>query len=401
MAWTAMAGKHTFVVPDEHQARALADAFVAFGYPLVMAGPHDMSRFVPEWDSDRAVTDWTVTVVDEGPYATDAQGSREWEAVSRSARMLAREHRGYFLLGVEFDVGQLATMNPGRDLETHRNPGARPARPAPRPPAAAFTHATLTLECEPPQGSGVDLGRLREVPWASLEHAYGPAEDIPALIQGLVRDDGEWNELHGELIGGMVLHQGSCYSATPHVIPFLARLIGSDALPAGRRADLYRDLLYAATRYGNSLLTDADGAAARGRQPFPAPWTLEVRDAVRAATPALLARWNREPSLIKVLLASLAGLFPEHGAAFRDEIRQVAAGSPGSGVAVFSDLLAALADDDAERAGRPAELLADGLGGAELADLDALQLPMQIRVTNIVWQACLHIAVPRAPTRDT
>jgi predicted alpha/beta-hydrolase family hydrolase len=80
MAWTAMAGKHTFVVPDEHRARALADAFVAFGYPLVMAGPHDMSRFVPEWDRDRAVTDWTVTVVDEGPYATDAQGSREWEA---------------------------------------------------------------------------------------------------------------------------------------------------------------------------------------------------------------------------------------------------------------------------------------------------------------------------------
>ena len=122
---------------------------------------------------------------------------------------------------------------------------------------------------------------------------------------------------------------------------------------------------------------------------------------MRAVTPALLARWDREPSLIKVLLASLAGLFPEHGAAFRDEIRQVAAGSPGSGVAVFSDLLAALADDDAERAGRPAELLADGLGGAELADLDALQLPMQIRVTNIVWQACLHIAVPRAPRDET
>ena len=195
----------------------------------------------------------------------------------------------------------------------------------------------------------------------------------------------------------MVLHQGSCYSATPHVIPFLARLIGSDAFPAGRRADLYRDLLYAATRYGNSLLTDADRAAARGRQPFPAPWTLEVRDAVRAVTPALLARWDREPSLIKVLLASLAGLFPDHGAALRDEIRQVADCSPGSDVAVFSNLLAALADDDAERAGRPAELLADGLGGVEPADLDAPQLPMEIRVTNIVWQACLRIAVPQAP----
>ena len=391
MAWTAMAGKHTFVVPDEHQARALADAFVAFGYPLVMAGPHDMSRFVPEWDREVSVTDWTVTVLDEGPYATDAQGSREWEAVSRSARLLAREHRGYFLLGMEFDVSQLATMNPGRDLLTYRNPGARPARPALRPRAAAFTHATLTLECEPPQGSGVDLGGLYEVPWASLEHAYGQAEDVPALIQGLVRDDGEWSDLLGELVGGMVLHQGSCYSATPHVIPFLARLICSDAFFADRRADLYLDLLYAATRHGNSLITDADRAAARGRQLYPAPWTPEVRDAVKAVTPALLARWEHEPSLIKVMLASLAGLFPEHGAVLRDEIRQVADRYPGSSVAVFSDLLLALADGDAERARRPAELLADGLGRVDLADLDAPQLPMETRVTNVVWEACLRI----------
>jgi hypothetical protein len=36
MAWAAMAGKHTFVVPDEHQARALADAFVSFGYPACL-----------------------------------------------------------------------------------------------------------------------------------------------------------------------------------------------------------------------------------------------------------------------------------------------------------------------------------------------------------------------------
>jgi hypothetical protein len=42
MAWTAMAGKHTFVVPDEHHARALADAFIAFGFSLVTAGPHDV-----------------------------------------------------------------------------------------------------------------------------------------------------------------------------------------------------------------------------------------------------------------------------------------------------------------------------------------------------------------------
>ena len=108
MAWTAMAGKRTFVVPDEHHARALVDAFIAFGFPLVAAGPHDMSKFIP--DRDLSGADWTVTVVDEGPYAMDAQGSREWTAVSRSARLLAREHRGYFFVGVEFDVSQLAIV---------------------------------------------------------------------------------------------------------------------------------------------------------------------------------------------------------------------------------------------------------------------------------------------------
>jgi hypothetical protein len=225
---------------------------------------------------------------------------------------------------------------------------------------------------EPSQGGGVDLGALREVPWASLEHAYGQAGDIPALIQGLVRNDGEWSDLLSELIGGMVPHQGSCYSATSHVIPFLARLICSDAFSAERRADLYRDLLYAATRHGNSLITDADRAAARDRQPSPAPWALEVRDAVKAVTPELLARWEREP--------------------LRDEITQMAERYPGSSLAVFSDLLAALLNGDAHRIGRPAQLLADGLGSLDPADLDAPQLPMEIAITNILWKACLHIA---------
>ena len=342
-----MAGKHTFVVPDEHQARALAEAFVAFGYPLVTAGPHDMSRFIP--DRDLSGADWTVTVVDEGPYAMDVQGSREWMTVSRSARMLAREHRGYFFVGAQFDVSQLAIAGRARDVLKWENPGARPARPTPRPVTAPFTHASLTLACEPPQDTGADLGGLDEVPWASLEHAYGQAGDVPALIRGLARNDGEWKDLLGELTGGMVLHQGSCYSATSHVIPFLARLISSDAIPAERRADLYRDLLYAATRHGQSLITDADRAAARGRQPSPASWTPEVRNAVKAVTSALLARWEREPSLIRVLLSALAGLFPEQGAALRDEVRQMAERYPGSSVGVFSDLVVALVDGDAER----------------------------------------------------
>jgi hypothetical protein len=392
MAWTAMAGKRTFVVPGEQQARALADAFAAFGYPLVTAGPHDLSGVAG--DGDLSAADWTVTVLDEGGYSPDAQGWREWMAVSRSARRLAREHQGFYLYGMDFDVSQVAAMRPGPDVLVRRNPGSRPARPAPGPAAPALVRASLTLECEPPRGGGADLVGLDEVPWASLEHAYGQAGDVPELIRGLARDDGDWGELAAELIGGMVLHQGSCYSATSPVIPFLAQLIRSDAFSASRRAYLYLDLLYAATRHGSSVIADADRAAARGRPPRPAPWTLETKDAVKAVAPALLARWEREPSLIQVALSSLAGLFPAEGAALRDEIIQLARRYPGSGVAVFCDLLVALIEGDAQRAGRQAELLGSDLGGVDPADLDAPGLPIEIKAAAIVWDACLCLAAP-------
>jgi hypothetical protein len=51
-----------------------------------------------------------------------------------------------------------------------------------------------------------------------------------------------------------------------------------------------------------------------------------------------------------------------------------------------------LVDGDAQRVGRPAELLADGLGRVDPADLDAPRLPVEVRVTNIVWEACLRMA---------
>jgi hypothetical protein len=54
--------------------------------------------------------------------------------------------------------------------------------------------------------------------WNALEHAYGGASDVPALLEALSPDAKNpiWDELWGR-----VCHQGTVYSASSPVLPFL------------------------------------------------------------------------------------------------------------------------------------------------------------------------------------
>ncbi|KQX86185.1 hypothetical protein AB0K86_00640 [Streptomyces clavifer] len=61
-------------------------------------------------------------------------------------------------------------------------------------------------------------------PWATYQHAYGSAADVPDCLRALVdEDDEQAGEALGELYGS-ILHQGSVYEATAHAVPYLARL---------------------------------------------------------------------------------------------------------------------------------------------------------------------------------
>ncbi|MFF3889709.1 HEAT repeat domain-containing protein [Streptomyces sp. NPDC001914] len=65
---------------------------------------------------------------------------------------------------------------------------------------------------------------LDRVAWAEVEHAYGPADDVPGLLRALIGDDEEnAAEAEQELWSGLV-HQGSVYEATVVAVPFMARL---------------------------------------------------------------------------------------------------------------------------------------------------------------------------------
>ncbi|MEU3573573.1 hypothetical protein AB0E96_34900, partial [Kitasatospora sp. NPDC036755] len=76
------------------------------------------------------------------------------------------------------------------------------------------------------------LTGLDDHPWAALSHAYGSAEDLPALLRALAEgEDGAAEEALSELYG-TVLHQGTVYSATVEAVPYLARIAAAGRRPA-------------------------------------------------------------------------------------------------------------------------------------------------------------------------
>ncbi|MFF8954208.1 PBS lyase [Streptomyces sp. NPDC014894] len=68
------------------------------------------------------------------------------------------------------------------------------------------------------------FGGMDEVDWAALEHAYGPADDVPELLRGLASEDPAEREAALDGMYGAVHHQGDVYDATLACIPFLLEL---------------------------------------------------------------------------------------------------------------------------------------------------------------------------------
>ncbi|MEU9361435.1 PBS lyase [Streptomyces sp. NPDC048301] len=72
---------------------------------------------------------------------------------------------------------------------------------------------------------------IDEVDWASMEHAYGPADDVPALLHGLASADPREREIALDGMYGAVHHQGDVYACTLACIPFLFELAVDPAVP--------------------------------------------------------------------------------------------------------------------------------------------------------------------------
>jgi len=73
------------------------------------------------------------------------------------------------------------------------------------------------------------LDRLDEIPWQTLHHAYGSAEDVPGLLRGLARPQTSEESLY-ELFGN-IWHQGTVYEATSYAVPFFFELAAEPSVP--------------------------------------------------------------------------------------------------------------------------------------------------------------------------
>ncbi|MFH8473152.1 HEAT repeat domain-containing protein [Streptomyces sp. NPDC018000] len=71
---------------------------------------------------------------------------------------------------------------------------------------------------------------IDEVDWASMEHAYGPADDVPAMLRGLASADPAEREAALDGMYGAVHHQGDVYACTLACIPFLFELVADPGI---------------------------------------------------------------------------------------------------------------------------------------------------------------------------
>jgi len=94
------------------------------------------------------------------------------------------------------------------------------------------------------------LEGLDAIQWSTLNHAYGTAEDVPALIRDLTHPDDDVRDRTLYSLYSNIWHQGTVYQATPYAVPFLIELLCSAQVT--RKYDILIYLSHLAQ--GNSYL---------------------------------------------------------------------------------------------------------------------------------------------------
>ena len=104
------------------------------------------------------------------------------------------------------------------------------------------------------------LEGLDVIDWSSLSHAHGPATDVPQLLRSLLSNDTDVRLEAGAELHERLWHQGTVYSASAAVVPFLFELLNrpdncdDGGAPASRANRGDADLRPGADEMADSLL---------------------------------------------------------------------------------------------------------------------------------------------------
>lgn len=168
------------------------------------------------------------------------------------------------------------------------------------------------------------LRGLDGVDWGSLSHAFGAAENVPGLLRGLISEDADIRWAAYDELTNTVWHQGTVYSVSSHVVPFLIAMLSSPDTPDKRLPAV----LLAMLADGNSYLevhATSDSPSAEGIRAWlvkegrdvevelaqEREWVEETRLAVGEALPLLLSFLNDEEPGVRESIALGLARYPE------------------------------------------------------------------------------------------
>ncbi|MGK5556178.1 hypothetical protein ACSNOI_31630 [Actinomadura kijaniata] len=325
-------------LPDEDAAREVARILAERGHVSVSVREGVAGQPFHRFHE----ASWKVTGVDAGPHPDDDE--RWWTAVeTRIVETLAAERGGSCVL-MQAVPDTVRALFPGETAVDRPPAEARAARLAalsgepacaPRP---VVVHRLDHPASDGPSGVPVALPGLDDVDWPSLGHAYGPAEDAPDILRAMAANDEGWDEATFEYFSAIV-HQETCYSATPPTIPFLVRMARAPEMTPEYRLELLADLAYIAS---------FDPSPSAGEEPAPTAHAARACREVIGALPALLARWPEAAPAERAWLIVLAALSPAAAAPLLPAFEGFRRGLEGPSPAL--DLALALAADDEDRA---------------------------------------------------
>jgi hypothetical protein len=138
------------------------------------------------------------------------------------------------------------------------------------------------------------LAGLDDVAWGKLNHAYGPAEDVPGDLRAICGSDAEARKKAVGDLFASIFDQGTRYAALPFAVPFLARI--AVAGPSDARVDALRLLTRLAVDWHDEydLPFGIAAAAWRAAAPSPAETLREFDERIAEETNEKELKWLRD-----------------------------------------------------------------------------------------------------------
>ncbi|BBH68737.1 hypothetical protein ACTI_54220 [Actinoplanes sp. OR16] len=162
------------------------------------------------------------------------------------------------------------------------------------------------------------IERLDDVDWAGLVHAYGPADDVPDLIRGLLSENADKREESRDGLISAIVHQGTRYSASAPAVPFLLAILADSTTPD--RGELVSFLEYLATGQDSDPEWDRfdveEEIGGLGRI---------VYDAVAEGIPLFIELLADDDAEVAIPAARALAVFPEHAAVIAPALARAAA----------------------------------------------------------------------------